>query len=218
MTADDPTTGNEQLDAVERSVTLTAGEPPISTVVRLSRSYPTDLDDLWTACTDPERLARWFAPVSGDLRAGGRYQVEDNAGGTIETCEPPTGFALTWEFGGASSRVEVRLEAESGSSARLTLVHTADVDPDWWDRYGPGSVGIGWDLGLLGLAEHLTTGGSVPLESTSWVRSEDARLFVAGSSRRWADRSVAAGTPLEVARAAESRSTAFHLGDDPEGA
>jgi uncharacterized protein YndB with AHSA1/START domain len=39
--------------------------------VRVEDVYDTDIDDLWTACTDPERLARWLAKVSGDLRVGG---------------------------------------------------------------------------------------------------------------------------------------------------
>ena len=39
--------------------------------VRVEDVYDTDIDDLWEACTDPERLARWIAKVSGDLRVGG---------------------------------------------------------------------------------------------------------------------------------------------------
>ncbi len=72
----------QQINAVARTLgtrTLEAGEARVSTI---SRSYSTDLDDLWDACTTAERLARWFAPVSGELRLGGRYQVEGNADGT----------------------------------------------------------------------------------------------------------------------------------------
>ena len=43
--------------------------------VVFDRHYATSPDDLWQACTDPERLARWFAPVSGDLRTGGRFTI-----------------------------------------------------------------------------------------------------------------------------------------------
>ena len=39
--------------------------------VRVEDIYDTDIDDLWEACTTPERLARWIAEVSGDLRVGG---------------------------------------------------------------------------------------------------------------------------------------------------
>jgi uncharacterized protein YndB with AHSA1/START domain len=33
------------------------------------RVYDTDAADLWAAVTEPDRLARWLAPVDGDLRA-----------------------------------------------------------------------------------------------------------------------------------------------------
>ncbi len=39
--------------------------------VRVEDVYDTDIDDLWEACTTPERLARWMAELSGDLRVGG---------------------------------------------------------------------------------------------------------------------------------------------------
>lgn len=64
--------------------------------VTMRRSYPTDAADLWSALTEPERIARWFLPVSGDLREGGSFQLEGNAGGDILTaghpscCVPPS--------------------------------------------------------------------------------------------------------------------------------
>ncbi|HWI02255.1 MAG TPA: SRPBCC domain-containing protein, partial [Acidimicrobiales bacterium] len=83
------------INAVQRQVgsrVLESGEARTTTV---SRTYDAGLDDLWDACTNPERIPRWFLPVSGDLRPGGRYQLEGNAGGTIERCDPPHGFAAT---------------------------------------------------------------------------------------------------------------------------
>jgi uncharacterized protein YndB with AHSA1/START domain len=72
---------------------------------------------------EPERIPRWFLPVSGELRAGGRYQLEGNAGGTIERCDPPTGFSATWEFGGSVSWIEVRLTVTGNGGTRLELEH-----------------------------------------------------------------------------------------------
>jgi len=72
-------------------------------VVVATRRYDTDIDDLWDALTNAERIPRWFLPVSGELRLGGRYQLEGNAGGTIKVCEPPHSLAVTWEFGGGMS-------------------------------------------------------------------------------------------------------------------
>src|SRR6185369_7315743 len=68
-------------------------------VVIASRDYDTDVEDLWDALTNPERLPRWFLPVSGDLKPGGRYQLQGNAGGEITECTPPKRLAVTWEFG-----------------------------------------------------------------------------------------------------------------------
>ena len=59
------------------------------------REYPTTVEDLWEAITVPERIARWFLPVEGDLKLGGRYQLKGNAGGTITRCEPPQALDLT---------------------------------------------------------------------------------------------------------------------------
>ena len=54
----------------------------------ISQVYAAAVGDVWDACTNPERIPRWFVPVSGDLRLGGRYQIEGNASGTIERCDP----------------------------------------------------------------------------------------------------------------------------------
>ena len=74
------------LDSVQRRV-VPAGD---THTVILARTYDTTIDDLWDACTNPDRIPRWFLPISGDLRLNGRYQLEGNAGGTIERCEPRT--------------------------------------------------------------------------------------------------------------------------------
>src|SRR4029450_4047811 len=86
--------------------TIEAGD---ARVVSISQTYDTDIDDLWDAVTNPEHIPRWFLPVSGELKVGGRYQLEGNAGGVIERCEPPRSFAATWEYGGAISWIEVTL-------------------------------------------------------------------------------------------------------------
>ena len=119
------------------------------------------------ALTNPERIPRWFLPVSGDLRLGGRYQLEGNAGGEITACDPPHHLALTWEFGGEVTSVDVRLAEEPGGGTRLRLEHAGHVDDERWAEFGPGAVGVGWDLGLLGLDQHRITGGSV--EGGTWM-------------------------------------------------
>src|SRR5262245_40382698 len=83
------------------------GKPALVAIV--ARSYDTTVEDLWGAITTPERLVRWFLPVDGDLKVGGRYQLRGNAGGTITRCDRPEALDLTWEFGGATSWVTLRL-------------------------------------------------------------------------------------------------------------
>jgi uncharacterized protein YndB with AHSA1/START domain len=62
-------------------------------VVRIEDRYDTNIDDLWSAVTDPRRLARWIAEVDGDLRVGGEFNARFTSGwegtGRVEACEPP---------------------------------------------------------------------------------------------------------------------------------
>jgi uncharacterized protein YndB with AHSA1/START domain len=92
------------------------------------------------ACTTADRIGRWFMPVTGDLRLGGKYQLEGNAGGEILSCEPPRRLRVTWVMGeGAASEVEVRLSPGDGAENVLEPAHTAVVDPASWTKYGPGA-------------------------------------------------------------------------------
>ena len=78
--------------------------------------------DLWDACTNIDRIPRWFLPITGDLRVGGHYRLEGNANGTILTCDPPREFTATWECGGDVSWIEVRI---TGEGSRPVTVRTA---------------------------------------------------------------------------------------------
>ena len=150
----------EQINAVRRRVgrrTLDAGE---AHSVIISQVYAASIGDVWDACTSPARIPRWFLPVTGDLKPGGRYQIEGNAGGTIECCDPPREFTATWEFGGQVSWIEVRLTSEPAGGTRLELEHIADPGTPWAE-FGPGAVGVGWDMALTGLVTHLASGQPV---------------------------------------------------------
>jgi uncharacterized protein YndB with AHSA1/START domain len=190
------------------------GKPAIVAVA--VRTYDTTVDDLWTAITTPERLARWFMPVEGDLRLGGRYQLVGNAGGTITRCERPLALDVTWEIMGDTSWVSVRL-APAGGKARLTLEHIAHKDgvgKDHLDKYGPGAVGVGWDLALHGLSLHLPN-PSAPLDRSAveaWTTSDGGKAFMRASGDAWAEADAAAGTAVEDARAKAARTLAFYTG------
>jgi uncharacterized protein YndB with AHSA1/START domain len=186
-------------------------------MVALSRSYDAPLQEVWEACTDPQRIARWFLPVSGELEVGGRFQLEGNASGTIERCDPPHGFAATWEFGGTVSRIELRLSVEAYAKTLLVLEHSLP-DDDHWARFGPAAVGVGWELALMGLGRHLDSGAAVdPAEAAAWAASEEGKRFMTLSSRAWGEAHAAAGADAAEARAAAERTTQAYTGA-PTGA
>src|SRR6187399_2153866 len=63
-------------------------------IVRMEDRFDSDIDDVWSALTDPTRLARWYGEVEGDLRLGGEYRARLFASGwegtgRVEACEPP---------------------------------------------------------------------------------------------------------------------------------
>jgi uncharacterized protein YndB with AHSA1/START domain len=69
-------------------------------VVRIEERYDTGIDDLWSALTDPVRLARWYGEVEGDLRPGGEFRLyvtaaEIDSVGRVEVCEPPRRLRVT---------------------------------------------------------------------------------------------------------------------------
>ncbi len=205
------------LGAIERSLSSQERDGQPARAVTLSRSYATTVEDLWDAVTNGDRIPRWFLPVSGELELGGRYQLEDNAGGVITACERASHLSLTWEFGEDLSWVEVRFSDDGTGRARLTLTHTAHLS-EHWGEYGPGAVGVGWELGLLGLALHLTQPTEPKPEETAFASSRDGKAFITGSSEGWGQAAVAVGTDPDAARAAARRTTMFYTGESAEPA
>ncbi len=191
--------------------TLEAGEAKVSTI---SQVYDTGLDELWEAVTTPERIARWFAPVSGELKEGGHYQIEGNASGTVTSCERPRSYAATWEFGGQTSWIEVRLTPEGDERTRFELEHVAHMLDEFWDQYGPGATGVGWELGLFGLANHLSDPAAPldPKAAEAWGLSPAGKAFIRTSADAWAAAAIEDGDDPAHAREAADRTFAFYTG------
>lgn len=183
-----------------------------------SCTYDTDAADLWDALTSKERLPRSFLPVSGDLKLGGRYQFEGNAGGTITECVPHQRIAATWEFGPTVTWLTVTLTPE-GQRTRLELEHVALIDPNF-PPFGPGAVGVGWDLALMGLDRHLSAPDVVydPAEAAGWAVTPEGKQFVRTSSTGWGEADIAAGEKPEVARAGAEMTRQFYTGETPPAA
>lgn len=200
------------LSAAERSVSSLEHDGQPARAVTLARSYPATIDDLWDAVTNNQRIPRWFLPISGALKPGGRYQLEGNAGGMIMECKPPSHFAITWEFGYDVSWVEVYCSDDGAGGARLVLTHTTRLSAHW-EQYGPGAAGIGWEMGLFELALYLAQPTRPKTDETAFAASRDGKAFIAGSSEGWEQAAVAAGTNPDAARAAAKRTTAFYTGE-----
>ncbi|MFZ1156115.1 MAG: SRPBCC domain-containing protein [Solirubrobacteraceae bacterium] len=107
-----------------RRTTIDAGEARVAV---FTRTYPTTVEDLWDACTNPERLRRWYVPVTGDLRLGGTFQQVNMGSGTIVACEEPRLLRLS--LGNGADEIELRLSSGvDDGTARLELQHATTLD------------------------------------------------------------------------------------------
>jgi uncharacterized protein YndB with AHSA1/START domain len=177
-----------QINAIHREI----GNHPVGTgegrSLLLRRTYDAAVEDVWDACTDPERLGRWLGQVEGDLRAGGTYQIKDNAGGRIVRCEAPRLLAVTWSFGGGmDTEVELRLAPGPDGDTVLELEHSspAEIVDELLRTYGPGGtigIGGGWDLSLLGLDRHLH---GADLDPATWEDAPEVKDFATRSCHAW---------------------------------
>ncbi|WP_347754680.1 SRPBCC family protein [Agrococcus sp. ProA11] len=216
-----------QLGAVSRGVRTEEIDGQASTVQTLEQVYPSSLADVWDAVTRAERIARWFMPVSGDLRLGGSYQLEGNAGGRVLECTPPAddaaSYRVTWEFGGGVTWLTIRLAAE-GQGTRLELEHVArdaDLPVEMAEMFGPGATGVGWDGGLLGLSRHLSGSGETGMDAetlNAWAASEEGRSFYRGAADAWARAAIGNGVAATKAQAQADATFGFYTGETGAGA
>jgi uncharacterized protein YndB with AHSA1/START domain len=177
-----------QINAAHREIGNHRLETGEGRSLLLRRTYDSTIEDVWNACTDPERIARWLAPIDGDLRIGGTFQLKDNAGGEILRCEQPRLLKVTWAFGeGMRTEVELRLAPADDGGTVLELEHAspAEVVDELVRSYGPGGtigVGGGWDLALLGLDLYLH---GADLDPATWQDAPDAKQFATRSCHAW---------------------------------
>lgn len=168
---------------VQRSVTnrrITDG--PAHAVV-LRRRFDAPIQDVWSAITTPNRIDRFFLPVSGDFREGGSYAFEGQASGKILACDAPSLLRLEWipPDRGEADQVELRLTADGDDATSLDLEHASIADVFHTDLSGDKfSPAIGWEGPLHFLGEYLR--GVLPDQpSTEWYAfDEDEEMRLAG--------------------------------------
>lgn len=134
--------------------------------VRMEDLYDTTVDDLWSAVTSPERLARWIGDVTGDLLLGGTFHARFTSGwegpGRVDACQRPERLVLAMAPGTAhGTQIEVTL-TPAGDRTRL-VIEERGVPID--DLAGYGS---GWQAHVEDLGAHLD--GRMPGDwRTRWM-------------------------------------------------
>src|SRR5215472_4149928 len=133
-------------------------------VVRIEDRYDTGIDDLWSALTDPDRLARWYGRVEGDLRPGGQFRLhvesaDIDAIGRVEECEPPRRLVVTNRETDESylrgqgvppydEAIEATLTADGGQTILVIEVRGMPLDKIAF-------YGAGWQIHAENLAAYL---------------------------------------------------------------
>lgn len=166
---------------VERSVTNREIADGSAHVVVLRRRLDAPIQDVWAAVTTPDRIDRFFLPVSGDFREGGHYAFAGQASGTILACDAPNLLRLEWmpPDRAEADQVEVRLAADGDDATWLELEHASIADVFHTDLSGDTfSPAIGWEGPLHFLGEYLR--GVLPdRPSMEWYvfdEAEEVRL------------------------------------------
>lgn len=126
--------------------------------VRVEDVYDTDIADLWSAITEPDRLARWIANVDGDLSVGGMVQAQFTSSwegpGRIDVCDAPNHLVLTMEPGTDDEAVIEAVLTAEGERTRLVVE----------ERGLPLGVlykhGAGWQAHIEDLGRYLAGGAS----------------------------------------------------------
>jgi uncharacterized protein YndB with AHSA1/START domain len=133
-------------------------------LVRIEDRYDTDIDDLWSALTEPGRLARWYGEVEGDLRPGGQFHVYLEAAGLrgvgrVEVCEPPRRLLVvtretdeSWQQGEGvppfDKSLEATLSADGGQTILVIVARGMPLDKIAF-------YGAGWQIHAENLAAYL---------------------------------------------------------------
>ena len=113
--------------------------------VRMKDRFDTDVDDLWSALTDPRRLAVWLGEVEGDLRLGGEFRAHFFASGwegtgLIEVCEPPNRLLVLTkdadDRGEPNHAIEATLTADGDET--ILVWEERGMPPELLAAYGAG--------------------------------------------------------------------------------
>ena len=147
--------------------------------VRVEDVYDTDIDDLWQACTTPERLARWLTEVSGDLQVGGTVELlftSTWAGpARIEVCDAPRHLLIT-TLPGTPDEAQIEAWLTTEAAGTRLVVEERGLPLEGLHFYG-----AGWQVHLEDLGRSMATGGSA--HEDGWSDQRPAAAW----KKRWTE-------------------------------
>jgi uncharacterized protein YndB with AHSA1/START domain len=134
--------------------------------VRISAHFETDIDNLWLALTEPQRLARWYGNFDGEFHVGGIFTAFIPSSGwdgqgRVEECDAPAHLSVTmWETAGEEQGLTVDLVANDGHTN--LVLEKRGISPDLCWAYG-----AGWQAHLEDLSTYLAGRENADL-TASW--------------------------------------------------
>jgi uncharacterized protein YndB with AHSA1/START domain len=154
-------TGDPRLDRQVLGSLRSAGG---TGVVRVEYRYSTGIDELWSALTDPGRLAGWYGQVDGELRPGGQFRVhvegaDVDSTGRVDACEPPHRLQVTTRETEESYRrgqgvppydqaIDATLTTDGDQTVLVIELRGMPLDATAF-------YGVGWQIHAENLAAHL---------------------------------------------------------------
>ncbi|HEY5223698.1 MAG TPA: SRPBCC family protein [Microbacteriaceae bacterium] len=121
--------------------------------VRMEDVYDTSIVDLWSALTEPDRLARWIADVTGELRLGGLFQARFTSTwegpGRVDVCEAPHRLMATMSPGADDETVIEATLADDNGRTRLVIEERGLPLDEYADH------GAGWQAHIDDLGSYL---------------------------------------------------------------
>ena len=187
-----------QIESTSRDLGLRLTAVGLGDSVRLRRRFDAPIQAVWAAITEPAQLEKWEGRVSGDLRAGGDYQLEGNSHGAILACNKPHHFAVIWDSTGDPTELDVRLAEAPDGGTLLELEHVA-VIPDEYVA-GVGQFASNWELGMYLLDEYLHD--TLPPEALDWAVGERLtpalEALISRSDEQWTELARSQGYAVPV--------------------
>ena len=124
-------------------------------IVRMEDRFDTDVDDVWSAVTDPLRLAHWYGEIEGDLRLGGEYHARLFASGwegagRVEACEPRQRLLVRTKDAGEPDENDIEVTLTADGDQTIVVWEERGVPLDMLSAYGAGV-----QLHVEDLADHL---------------------------------------------------------------